>query len=237
MPTLSIAAWTDPIIDTLGHDPRSEYVERFWLPTLGPTTLLLLRRVACRLERLPDGWSVDVLELSQSLGLGNREGSSSPLMRSFDRLTQFDLACLTKPESFAIRRNVPPVNRRHLRRLPSSLQVEHEHWVDDQLAESPLARVRQRARRFAFTLFEQGDEVGSVERTLLGVGFHPSVCRESAEWARDRHRAAFEAVTRAEMAEISEGTNPVERTGGTNVTGAATRIHPESDRSSRAPAA
>ena len=38
VPTLSISAWSDPIIDTLGHDPRSDYVERFWLPTLGPTS-------------------------------------------------------------------------------------------------------------------------------------------------------------------------------------------------------
>ncbi len=25
-----IEAWPDPVIDELGHDPRSAYVERFW---------------------------------------------------------------------------------------------------------------------------------------------------------------------------------------------------------------
>ena len=50
VPTISITPWADPIIDTLGHDPRSEYVERFWLPTLGPTTLLLLRRIATHFD-------------------------------------------------------------------------------------------------------------------------------------------------------------------------------------------
>lgn len=37
--TLAIRPWPDPVIDTLGHDPRSLYVERFWLPTLGPPSL------------------------------------------------------------------------------------------------------------------------------------------------------------------------------------------------------
>ena len=41
--TLTIVPWIDPIIDTIGHDPRSRYAETFWLPTLGPTSLLLLR--------------------------------------------------------------------------------------------------------------------------------------------------------------------------------------------------
>ena len=194
MPTLTIAPWTDPIIDTLGHDPRSEYVERFWLPTLGPTSLLLLRRIAGHLDRSPDGICLDVAELSQSLGLGAREGTSSPLLRSFDRLTQFDLACGTAPDAYAVRRNVPPVNRRHIRRLPGPLQSEHDAWVEIQLGESPLAHARKRARRLAFTLFEQGDDLDHVERTLLGIGFHPTVCRESAEWAHERHRIAFAAL-------------------------------------------
>ena len=223
MPTICIAPWTDPIIDTLGHDPRSEYVERFWLPTLGPTSLLLLRRIAARLERTPEGMSVDIAELSQSLGLGARDGTSSPLMRSFDRLTQFDLACVIKPETYAIRRNVPPVNRRHIRRLPESLQAEHDAWVDIQLGETPLEHARKRARRLAFTLFEQGDEVGGVERTLLGIGFHPTVCRESAEWARDRHQTAFAAATEAVIAAASPAT--------------AAAFAPTPDRSSRDTAA
>lgn len=194
MATLTLTPWTDPIIDTLGHDPRSEYVERFWLPTLGPTTLLLLRRMATTFDRSPDAVTLDVAELSQSLGLGVREGPSSPLFRSVDRLIQFDLAVLMKPGHYAVRRNAPPVNRRHMHRLPLSLQREHEAWVDTQLGESPLEHARRRARRVAFALFEQREQLGQVEHTLLGIGFHPSVCRESAEWAHEQHRLAFAAI-------------------------------------------
>ena len=201
MATLTVTPWTDPIIDTLGHDPRSEYVERFWLPTLGPTTLLLLRRLATTFDRSPDAVTLDVADLSQSLGLGAREGSSSPLIRSVDRLIQFDLAVLMKPGHYAVRRNVPPINRRHMHRIPLALQREHEDWVDTQLGESPLEHARRRARRVAFALFEQREQLDQVEHTLLGIGFHPSVCRESAEWAHERHRLAFAALDDATNAD------------------------------------
>ena len=44
--TLPIVPWVDPVIDSLGFDPRSTYVETFWLGILGPSTTLLLRRIA-----------------------------------------------------------------------------------------------------------------------------------------------------------------------------------------------
>ena len=118
--TLAIRPWPDPVIDTLGHDPRSLYVERFWLPTLGPTSLLLLRRIAAGLDEHPEGISLDLGELSQALGLGHREGNSSPVVRSLDRLMQFDLACGEREAGYAVRRSVPPVNRRHVGRLPGA---------------------------------------------------------------------------------------------------------------------
>lgn len=200
---LAIQPWTDPVIDTLGHDPRSAYVERFWLPTLGPTSLLLMRRIATELDAHPDGVELDVAELSQALGVGYREGASSPLRRSFERLAQFDLAHPAGERVVKVRRNVPPVNRRHVRRLPADLQAEHAQWAEAQLAEPPVAAARRRARRVAFTLLEQGDDPDHVERVLHGIGFHPAVCRESAQWAYDRHRAALEEVAAADAGPAS----------------------------------
>ena len=37
---IRITPWIDPVVDQHGHDPRSSYVERFWLGTLGPTSVL-----------------------------------------------------------------------------------------------------------------------------------------------------------------------------------------------------
>ena len=39
-PQLAIEPWPDPVIDRLGHDPRSAYVERFWLSILGPSKIV-----------------------------------------------------------------------------------------------------------------------------------------------------------------------------------------------------
>jgi len=31
---IRVMPWPDPVLDAIGHDPRSWYVETFWLPTL-----------------------------------------------------------------------------------------------------------------------------------------------------------------------------------------------------------
>lgn len=188
MPTVMVKPWSDPILDVLGHDPRSWYVETFWLPTLGPTCVLLMRHLADRFDRAPDGIALDVTTTSECLGLGPRDGSSSPLRRSLARLEQFDLA-VSEPEAIVrVRRNLPPVNRRHVRRLPVELQARHAEWVTSTVQLGPLDLAKRRARRVAITLLEQGDEIDRVERALGSVGFHPSVCREAAQWASDRLR-------------------------------------------------
>jgi hypothetical protein len=208
-PTVTITPWPDPVIDTLGFDPRASYVETFWLPTLGPTSLLLLRHLAARLEREPEGFALAVAETSQALGLGAREGASSPLLRSLNRLVQFDVACDDGRGTYAVRRHVPPVNRRHIRRLPAHLQAEHAQWAERQLAEAPLERARRRARRLAFTLLEQGDDPDHVEHVLRGVGFHPSVCHESARWAYEKHAAALDALEVLHTDARDGGTEPL----------------------------
>jgi hypothetical protein len=196
--TLTIKPWPDPLIDTLGYDPRSRYVETFWLPTLGPTALLLLRHLADRFDRQPEGLELTVSDTSHALGLGQRDGTSSPIVRTLGRLTQFDLACDDGAGTVAVRRNIPPVNRRHLRRLPRELQAEHAVWAEAQLSEPPLAVARRNARRVAFTLLEQGDDPDHIERVLHAMGFHPSVCVDSARWAYERHREALEHATALE---------------------------------------
>jgi len=186
MPTVVVKPWTDPVLDVLGHDPRSWYVETFWLPTLGPTCVLLMRHLADRFDRSPAGLALDVTTTSECLGLGAREGSSSPLRRSLARLEQFDLA-VSEPESVVrVRRNLPPVNRRHVKRLPIALQARHAEWVGATVSQGPLELAKRRARRVAFMLLEQGDEIDHVERCLGSVGFHPAVCRDAAKWAWDR---------------------------------------------------
>jgi hypothetical protein len=182
--TIHIQPWPDPVIDTLGHDPRAPYPERFWLPTLGPTALLLLRHIADRFDRCPHGFTLCLAETSRCLGLGERDGRSSPLARSLGRLVQFDLAANDdEGTALAVRRHVPPINRRHVRRLPPSLQDEHDAWVSARLIEPPLASARRNARRMALILLGLGDSRCELEHCLGTAGFHPALAREAVAWA------------------------------------------------------
>ncbi len=81
---LRVTPWPDPVIDVLGVDPRSWYAETFWLPTLGPTALLLLRHLADRFEREPAGVDLPVAETAAALGLGARDGEHSPLAQDVE---------------------------------------------------------------------------------------------------------------------------------------------------------
>lgn len=191
---LTISPWPDPILDTIGFDPRSRYAETFWLPTLGPTALLLLRHLATRFESHPGSIELAVADTSQALGLGQRDGASSPIVRTLARLESFDLACSDGHRTVAVRRNLPPVQRRHVRRLPSALQVAHADWSEVHLDEPPIAVARRRARRLALSLVEQGETRDGVEHALFSCGFHPAVCHDAARWAWERHcEAAREA--------------------------------------------
>ncbi|HLG00215.1 MAG TPA: hypothetical protein VI916_07080 [Acidimicrobiia bacterium] len=185
---LRVRPWPDPVIDTLGHDPRSLYAETFWLPTLGPTTFLLLRNLATRFEARADEapFELPAAATSHALGLGPREGRNSPLFRSLERLVQFDLAFEHANGVFAVRRNLPPVTRRHARRLPPHLQAEHEEWM--RRSDGPRQVSERRAKRAAFVLAELGVDADIVERSLLHMGFQPGVCRGAATWAWTRHR-------------------------------------------------
>src|SRR4051794_16156880 len=121
--TLAIRPWPDPVIDTVGHDPRSSYVEHFWLGILGPSTTWLMRRLATGLETHPSGFSLQLSNTARALGLGDKGGRHSPFMRSLGRICQFELGQLEDGDTLAVRRKVPPLNRRQVSRLPDDLRA------------------------------------------------------------------------------------------------------------------
>jgi hypothetical protein len=75
---LPIRPWADGVIDALGHDPRSAYVERFWLGILGPSTTWLLRHMAARLDASPEGFDLDLAATAQALVWGFTVASGFP---------------------------------------------------------------------------------------------------------------------------------------------------------------
>ena len=87
--TLTVKTWPDPVINTVGHDVRSPYVERFSLGLLGPSATWLLRRLVGGLDEHPEGYPLDLALTATELGLGTRSGPHSPFFRSIDRCCRF----------------------------------------------------------------------------------------------------------------------------------------------------
>ncbi len=136
---LRVVAWPDEILDRLGHDPRSPYVERFWVSILGPSATLLLRRLATGLDLAPDGFSFEPEAWARELGVGIRGGKNSPFWRAIERTGRFRATRLQGDTLFA-RRRLDSLNIRQVDRLPAHLQRAHHAWAARQLAEHQKPR-------------------------------------------------------------------------------------------------
>lgn len=193
-PVLHLRPWTDTVIDRVGHDPRSRYVEQFWLGILGPSTTWLLRLVAHRLDREPDGFDLDVGATARSLGLGAPEGRHSPIHRAVERTIRFGLARPVGHDGLDVRRRIPPLNRGQVARLPDAVQQAHLDWQEQLLVSDRFEEIQRRARRLALSLFETGQDPDGVERELHRWQYHPAVASAATAWALDRHRDAAAAA-------------------------------------------
>jgi hypothetical protein len=198
--TLSIRPWPDPVIDELGHDPRSGYVETYWLGILGPSTTWLLRLLVARLERSPAGYELALAEAATRLGLGHKVGRHGPFVNALSRLVQFDLAQPRGGSELAVRRKVAPLSRRQVMRLDDALQLEHQHWQEGQLRTPALEQQRRRSRQLALSLVELGEDLEDAERQLHRWKFHPAMAHEAANWAWKRHCEALAAADRPDDA-------------------------------------
>lgn len=183
-PTLDVVTWDDPIVDSLGHPARSTYVERFWLPILGPSTTWLIRRIDTALAATPDGASLDLEAVAGALGLGSGRGRHSPLIRAFHRCCQFGMARATPEAHLAVRRNLPPLTRRQIERLPAAVRDDHERWRELERDAGTLDPQRRRARHMAMGLVELGEDGPTVEQRLVRLSVHPAIAHEAATWAR-----------------------------------------------------
>jgi len=130
---LTVVSWPDETVDGPVHDALAPYVENYWLGVLGPSATWMLRRVATQLAASPAGFVMDLAETAQCLGVGGT-GKNSPFIRALGRLVQFEMARVLDDGSLAVRREVPTLSRRHLLRLPASVQARHEFWIKQQLA-------------------------------------------------------------------------------------------------------
>jgi hypothetical protein len=177
--TLSILPWVDPVVEAVGHDPRSPYVEAFWLGILGPSATWLARRLVAGFDRSPDGYEIPWRELAGALGLSTAGAKNSPFARTCQRLVQFGLA-QAHSRGLGVRRRLPPLSHRQVERLPIGLQAAHRHWVE---GEAGSGRAMARARLLARSMLAVGDEPDAVERQLQLVEVPAPMAAEALRWA------------------------------------------------------
>lgn len=128
---VELVAWPDEVIDRIGFDPRSTYVEFCWLPIIGPTATWLYRRVALWVAAQPEGLEVNLPELACSMGFGEKWARNSPFATAWYRLDRYGLAERLDEATFRIRPVAPPLTRPKVMRLPLSVQRFHYQQLQE----------------------------------------------------------------------------------------------------------
>ncbi len=198
IPALRVQAWPDAVIDAVGHDVRSGYVERFWLGVLGPSATWLMRRLVSGLDDEPDGFDLDLALTAVELGLGARSGKHSPFFRSIDRCCRFGAAQQLDERTLRVRRKLPPLTRMQIARLPVELQQAHQAWVDGPSTHLPVEQLRERARGLALSLLELGEDTEATEQQLHTWRLHPAIAHEAVTWAV-AHREVTQRVAHTDL--------------------------------------
>ena len=206
--TCSVESWTDPVVDQLGHDPRSAYVERFWLPVLGPSTVWFLRRVADGLDQRPDGFTLDLVDTARSIGVGMRGGRNSPMMRTIERCCRFGAARMHGTTNLSVRRRLAPLTRSQVERLPQSLQRDHDAWLSRPRQAPSFDQMQARARSLALSMLELGEDPETVEQQLHRWRFHPALAFEAMRWALANHTDRTAMATSAPEPESEMTSRP-----------------------------
>lgn len=120
--TLVCAPWTDSLIDRIGYDPTSTYVETFWLPILGPSVTWLYRRLGTWVS-LQDRVIIDADELAVMIGV-----NAKTLGKTIDRLCTFN-AARRNDTVLEVRRKLPRLSHKYVGQLPPLLRMRHQSEV------------------------------------------------------------------------------------------------------------
>ncbi len=199
--SVTLCPWPDPLVDRLGHDPRSSYAERYWLPVLGPSALWLLRHLVAGFDEHPERYELDLLDAPRAIGVGGRGGNHSPFANTVNRLIQFGFLQIAGPSLLIVRTKMPTLTRRQLLRVPERLRAAHDEEVErHQSARAPQDH-KARARTLALSLLELGEDVHSAEKQLHRWRFHPAIAFDAVRWAAEQHG----------LADASTGATPPER--------------------------
>ncbi len=182
---IPLIPWVDNRFDDIGFDPRSAYVEQYWLATLGPSSTWFLRYCAGLLDHTSCA-SLNLHEAASALGIKHEGGASSAMIRTIARACRFRTARIVGDRALAVRRRLPPISNRQFQRLSNEERRRHQEFLASLTSREAVAnRQQQRARQLALGLISCGDTINETERLLSGMRMHPAIVAEAVHWACD----------------------------------------------------
>jgi len=117
IPTLSVVAWRDPVVESLpgSISTASDHALVWWTPIVGPTGILMAHRFATYAADGPSEWTV--ADVTATFGMGNSRGR---LVHTLTRLERFGIVSCRGSE-VAVRLMLAPLTRRQQMSLPGYL--------------------------------------------------------------------------------------------------------------------
>ncbi|MDA8025603.1 MAG: hypothetical protein M0T78_03550 [Actinomycetota bacterium] len=128
---VAVSHWPDQLIETFGFNAGSHYVEHFWLPILGPSCVILMRRLDRLAREGALASPVMLKDLSAEVGLGSPNGYGMSITRTINRLIQFDMGKVVGGSTVAVRTHLPPLNYKQQLRLPEHVARLHSALMVD----------------------------------------------------------------------------------------------------------
>lgn len=119
--------YDDPLTD--GWFAISDYVERFWLPILGPTSTLILRHCYGPLSDTGN-YALDLELAPQMFGIGPGRSRHSIWARSIMRLVQFGMARCKSAEELEMRTIIPGLSSGQVVKLHPELAAQHRTFIE-----------------------------------------------------------------------------------------------------------
>jgi hypothetical protein len=127
---LTVIAYPDATVETLGYSPDHPYIEGAIVAVVGPSATLLWKRLARHVvDAAGVPVTVDTIDLLACVGLGPGLAKNSIGARTVARMAAFDMARRAGRDGnlLAVRTALAPLNAARASRLPASARRYHDH--------------------------------------------------------------------------------------------------------------
>lgn len=132
----------DARVRRVGWPLTHPYLEQCWVSVLGPTSVLVLRRLAM-LTHDDRVISIPLDELAVSLGLGSGTGRHAAINRTLERIVAFRFATWMTAHDLAIFQQMPVLANHQLSRAPRLTRELHDGLVRSARTHLALDNERQ----------------------------------------------------------------------------------------------